>query len=151
MTGPGFGDERGAGVPLAAHAETEEKTEEAEDCYASRKATGEREERIGEDAHTEQAAAAQAVGEEAEEKAAEGGADERESVQSACHGFGHAELAHQGGEHERVEHDIEGIEHPAEAGGDDGAALWRGSVAPAKGKNGRGVQDNRIVGEGGES
>ncbi len=72
---------------------------------------------------------------ETEEETSQGRGDQRESIQKSRCALRHAELAHQGGEHDGIEHDVEGIEHPAEARGHYSAALRRGSVAPAKRKN----------------
>jgi len=58
-----------------------------------------------------------------ENKSADGGSDEHQGIQKTRGASVHAELAHQVGENERVKHDVHGVEHPAEAAGDERFAL----------------------------
>ena len=42
--------------------------------------------------------------------------------------FGHAQVAHDVGQHQGVEHGVESIEHPAQGGSQERAALIRGDL-----------------------
>ena len=126
---PGFGDEGGAGVPLAAHAEAEDEADDGEHEHGGGEAGGERADGVSEDAEHEGALASDAVGEEAEKNAADAGGEQHERGEDAGGALGHGEVAHDMGEDERVKHGVEGVEHPAEGGGEEGAALGGGGLA----------------------
>jgi len=73
------------------------------------------EHRVDDDAPDERAGAAVAIGHDAEDQAAAGGRDERERGELPGCGGAHAERRHERRQHHRVEHDVEGVEHPAQA------------------------------------
>ena len=125
---PGLGDERGAGRPLAAHAQAEDEAEDRELHDGGREAAGPARQRVDEDRDHQRARAADAVGEEAEEQAADGRGQQGERVQEPGRGLVHPEVAHQVREHHGVEHHVHGVEHPAEAAGHERAALGLGHV-----------------------
>ena len=52
-------------------------------------------------------------------------ADEGCGHHGAGEGGGEMQVALDGGEDHRVEHDVHAVEHPAEGGGDEGSALRR--------------------------
>ena len=126
---PGFGDERGGGGPFAAHAESEEEAEGGELGNAVGEAAGGTGDGVDEDGSHEGARAANAVRDDAEEKTADGGRGESEGVEQAGGGSAHGEFADEIGEDEGIEHDVHGIEHPAEAAGDEGFAFRRRNIA----------------------
>ena len=70
--------------------------------------------RVDEDRDHQRARAADAVGQEAEAEAADGGGEQRERVQQPALRLAHPEVAHEVREHHRVEHHVHGVEHPAE-------------------------------------
>lgn len=80
---------------------------------------------VDEEREVEGAGAAQAVGEPAEEEAAGGCGEQRGGHHGAGDGGGEVEIALHGGQDHRVEHDVHAVEHPAEGGGEEGAALRR--------------------------
>src|SRR5580698_9922466 len=112
---PGFGDQRGSGTPFAAHAEAEKKTEDGELRNRMSEAAGGARKRVEKDRGHQRTSASDAVGDDAENQAAEGGRDQSEGVEEAGRAGAHREFADQIGEDERVEHDVHGVEHPAEA------------------------------------
>ncbi len=87
------------------------------------KAAGGAGNRVNEDGSHQGAGAADAVGDESENEAADGGGDEREGIEEAGSAGAHAQLANEVGENQRVEHDVHGVEHPAETAGDQRRAL----------------------------
>ena len=116
---PGLGDERGPAGPLPAHAEAEEDAEDGQHDDARGEAAGRREDGIDEDAGHQGLAAAEAVGEDAEDEAADGRGDEGQRAEKPRRRLGHAQVGHQRRQDHGVEHDVEGVEHPAERGGDE--------------------------------
>src|SRR5882672_11398783 len=85
--------------------------------------------RVDEDRSHERACAPDAIRENTEKKSADGGSDKRQRIQKTRGPSVHAELADQVRENERVEHDVHGVEHPAEAAGDERFALGGSDVA----------------------
>ena len=84
---------------------------------------------INEDGTHQSARAAKAIRKNTEKEAANRGSDQREGIKKASGGFAHAELGHQIGEDERVQHDVHGVEHPTQAAGNEGFA-FRGRNVP---------------------
>src|SRR5712664_357635 len=138
---PRFRDERGGCGPLAAHAQTEQKTKEGELWDRMGKAAGGAGERIDEDGCHERASASDAVRENTEKKSTDGGSDERQRTQKARGARVHAELEDEVGENERVEHHVHGVEHPAEAAGGERFAFGGSDVAwPPESPRGAGAR-----------
>ena len=125
---PGLGDERGARRPLAAHAEPQQEPEDRELHDGGRQPAGPAGQRVHQDREDERARAADAVGQEPEGEAAEGGRDERERVEQPARALVHAQVVHEVRQHERVEHHVHGVEHPAEAARHERALLGRGDL-----------------------
>ncbi len=70
LVGPGLGDERRAGGPLAAHAEAEQDAEDREFDEAVREAAGRGEDCVDEDRGHQRAGASEAIRDEPEDQAA---------------------------------------------------------------------------------
>jgi len=116
------------------HAEAEQETKDGEHEDAGGESAGKGEDGVGEDTGGEHAAASESIGEQLPKSrpptaeamrvsALRSPAVVRLMVKARM------SVASTMG----VEHDVEGVEHPAQAGGDDDAALRRGGGAPAKG------------------
>ena len=125
---PGLGDERRARRPLAAHAQPEDEAEDGELDDRGAEAAGAAGQRVHEDRDHQRARAAHAVGQEAEQRAADGGGHQGEGVEQARRGLVHPQVAHQVGEDQGVEHHVHGVEHPAEAARHERAPLRRRDV-----------------------
>ena len=121
--GPGFRDQGRACIPLASHAQSEDEAKHRQHKHGSRESGRERADRVSQDAEHEGALASDAVGKKAEEHTADARGQQSESVEKAGRPLRHAEIAHDVGQHQRVKHGVEGVEHPAESGGQQGAAL----------------------------
>src|SRR5205823_10056110 len=106
---PRLGDERGAAAPFAPHAQTEQKAKGRELRYGMGKTTSRAGNGINEDGTHQSARAAKAIRKNTEKEAANRGSDQREGIKKASGGFAHAELGHQIGEDERVQHDVHGV------------------------------------------
>jgi hypothetical protein len=133
LCGPYLRDQRGAGGPLAAHAEA--KNDAAEHKFGG--CSGEAAERGGNgvDQHAggEGAGAAKAVGEPAEADAARGCREQRGGHHGPAHGCREMHGALHLTEHERVEHHVHAVEHPAETSGEQGTLLLlRGIYQPTE-------------------
>ena len=115
---PGFGDERRAGGPFTAHTQTEQKAKNSELRNGMRKTTSGASNGIHEDGCHERARAPDAVSKDAEKKSPESRGNKRERAEEAGGALTHAEIADQISEDERVQHDVHGVEHPAESAGD---------------------------------
>ncbi|HLJ78691.1 MAG TPA: hydantoinase/oxoprolinase family protein [Acidobacteriaceae bacterium] len=133
LRGPCFRNQSGARGPLAAHAEAEHDAAKHELERGMREPAESGRHGVDEDAGRERAHAAGAVSEPAEDEAAGGGADQGGGHQRAAHGGGEMHLSLHRTEDERVEHDVHAVEHPAEAGGEQGSLLLpRCREQPAK-------------------
>jgi hypothetical protein len=119
LGGPGLGDERRATGPLATHAEPEQDAEQRQLPDGPRQAAGAGEHGVDQDAADERACAPVSIGDHAEEDAADRRGRQRQRSQQPARRFRHPEIAHQRRQHERVQHDVERIEPPAERGGDE--------------------------------
>ena len=119
-----FRDERRAGRPLAAHAEAEQDAEHGELHRRLREAARGGEDRVDQHRGHQRALAPEPVGDDAERDAAGGGGQQRDRPEDA--GRLEREVQHriadERREHDRVEHHVERVEHPAERGGDEGAS-----------------------------
>ncbi len=69
--------------------------------------------------------AANAIGDEAEKHAPDAGCEQCQRVQQSRLGLGNPEVAHDVSDDHRVQHYVEGIEHPAERSREHGSALDR--------------------------
>jgi hypothetical protein len=132
--GESFGDERGAGGPLAAHAEAEEDTAGGEGESGVGEAAEPGGDGVEEHAGVESAGASHAVGGPTEEDAAGGGGEQRGGHHGAGESGGEVHLLLDSGQDHGVEHDVHAVEHPAESGCGEGAALrWSGGSEPVGG------------------
>lgn len=132
FAGPRFRYQRGAAVPFTAHAQTYKETADREHRDGSGKAAGKREKRVRRDAETEHFSSSEAIGEDAKHEAADRRSDQSDGVQEARGRLFHIEIAHQVREDDGVEQNVEGIKHPSQGGGDEGAALRGRSLFPAE-------------------
>ena len=64
---------------------------------------------------------------------ADPGGEQRQAVQQSRRAFRHAQVAHDVGQDQGVEHGVEGIEHPAQGRGEESAALRGGDLAQREG------------------
>jgi len=129
---PAFSDERCAGGPFASHAEAENEAAEKELERSLCEAAERGKDGVDEDAPGKRASTAVAVCERAEEDAADGAGDECDGYHGSADGRAHVHGALQRAEDECIEHDVHAVEHPAEGGCDEYAALGgRGLSEPA--------------------
>ena len=121
--GPGFCDQGRAGIPLASHAQSKDETKHCQHKHGGRKPGSERADRVSQDAEHQSALASDAIGEEAEKHAADSGGQQGQRVEQAGGRLRHAEIAHHVGQDKCVKHRVERVQHPAESGRQQGAAL----------------------------
>ena len=129
---PGFSHQGCSCVPFASHAEPEDETEDGEHQNRGREARGERTNRIGEDAQHQCALASRTVGNESECHASDPRGQQGQAVEQTSYAFAHAQVAHDVGQHERVEHGVKGIEHPAQSGSNQSASLRRSNLGKCR-------------------
>ncbi len=135
---PGLGHQRGPARPLATHADPEQGAEQHQVPGRLCETAGAGEHRVDQDAADQGAGAAVAVGNHAEQDSAERGGDERGRPDQPRHPLAEPEVRHHGRQHQRVEVDVERIEHPAQAGGAERAPrLRRGLAVPGERSGGR--------------
>ena len=127
---PGLGDQRRAACPLPSHAEPQEHAEHGKLGHGLRQSAGGGEHGVDEDARDQGALPPVAVRHDAEGEAADGRRHERQGPQQAGGELRHLEVFHERGEHERVEHHVEAVEHPAEAARHQRAPAFRGPGPP---------------------
>src|SRR5690348_5039539 len=125
---PGFGDERRAAAPFATHAKAEEETKGGELWNRVRKTASRAGNGIDEDRSHESTSAANSISENAEAKSADRRGPQGERVEKAGGARAHVEFADQVREDKRVQHDVHGVEQPAQAAGNEGFALVGRSV-----------------------
>ncbi len=111
---PGLGDERSAAGPLAAHAEAKQDAEDGELHEVLRETARGGEDGVDQDACHQGAGAAEAVGDDAEEKSTCGCGKQRDRAEDSGGAFAEVQVGHQRSQHQGVEHYVEGVEHPAE-------------------------------------
>ncbi len=100
--------------------------------------------RIGEDAQHQCALASCTVGNESECHAADPGGQQREAVEQTSRALAHTQVAHDVRQHERVEHGVKGIEHPAQSGSNQSASLRRSTLGECGGDARSHSQDCRL-------
>ena len=115
----GFHRERAAKAPFAAHGDAEQRAQDQKDREVRRESGKRAEDRIAEDIQHQRRLASPSVAEPAEDE----GADEPHR-QRQEQGVGHrrhldAELLGDVLEQEGQQEEVEGVEHPAEIGGED--------------------------------
>jgi hypothetical protein len=111
---PGFADEHRAGCPFATHAEPEQRApeEQLEDRLRRRRA--ERRQREEDDRAHQGARAAESVGDVAERETADARHDQRRRAEQSGRGVVESEMDLQLVERDGIEHEVHGVEHPAE-------------------------------------
>ena len=120
---PRLADEHGAGRPLAAHADAEHRAPEQQLHHALRRRGAERGQRKDQDRAHQRAGAAEAIGDVAEDRAADARHDQRDGAEHAGGVVAEAEVHAQLADGHGVEHEIHGVEHPAELRGQQHAPL----------------------------
>ena len=120
---PRLADQHGAGRPLAAHADPEHGAPEQQLHDALRRRGAERRQREDQDRGHQGARPAEAIGHVAEDRAADAGHDERHRAEHAGRVVAESEVHAQLADGHGVEHEVHGVEHPAELRGQQHAPL----------------------------
>ena len=143
--GKRFRNQRGAGRPLPAHAEAKQDAEDGELRHRLREAAGGGEDRIDQHGGHQRAFSSEPIGDDAERDAADRGGEQRERPEQAG-GAGRqreCRIVDERGQHDRVEHHVERIEHPAERRGDERAPRSDVRLAPPREEAGHTLRRGR--------
>ena len=116
MHRPRLAHERGATSPLTAHAEPEQNPERRELPQVGGGSAQRRRNGINQDTPHERFGAAKAVGNNPEHYAAAGRREQRDRAEHAGLLFREMQITDDARKHERVEHDVKGVERPAKSG-----------------------------------
>jgi hypothetical protein len=119
----GFHRQRRADAPFAAHRDAEQRAQCQQRGQARRETRRQLEQRITCDVHHQRRAAAEAIGEAAEDQRAERAHRERERERERDGGDRRCEFGRDVLQHEHHQEEIECVERPAEVGGDRDVAL----------------------------
>ena len=130
LLGPGLADEGGAAGPLAAHAQAEEDAEDGELPDVLSETASEGKDRIEQDAEVQGPRAAEFVGQDAEQQAANRGGAQGQRGHQTARFTRQPEVLDDGGEDERIEHHVEGVEHPTQRRGNQSLPSLRTRLLP---------------------
>ena len=117
MCRPCFADEHRSGRPLAAHADAEHRAPEQQLHHALRRRGAQRRQRKNQDRAHQGPGPAEAIGDVTEDRPADARHDERDGAEHAGGVVAEAEVHAQLTDGHGVEHEIHGVEHPAELRG----------------------------------
>ncbi len=127
---PGLRHERGAAGPFGAHAEPQTDSKEREGCRSRREAAGSGEYRVDQHARHERADPAEPIGDHAEHQTTRGRRQQRQRLQRPGCRLVHVETGHHRGQHQRIQTDVERVQHPAERRRDERAPRRSIGFAP---------------------
>ena len=128
--GPPLRHERGATRPLAAHAEAEQRATYQEGREGRGKPARGGEDRIQRDAEHHRPRPAKPIGDPADAYASCGCRDEHGRSEQASLRLRQPEIGADGGQHQREQHDVEGVQHPAKAAGHQRSLCPRVRLSP---------------------
>ncbi len=138
LGGPRLGHQRRAAGPLTAHAQAEQDAEDGELPHRLREAARRGEHRVDEDASHQRPRPAEPVGDHPEDHPSRRGGEQGERSEQSGGFRVHRQVPHERNQDERVEHDVEGVQHPAERGRDQRPfCVGRARVPPAEDPGGR--------------